>query len=119
MNNLQLNKRFLRLRSLISHWCYYLSQPVRLQFLIGEFRSIIIQYVGQAHRMITLTIFTDGTAIGVAVFDDAVKANVLKSKMSGNFVTVSAQHNGNDIDTLVRFRAWLYDTHQRLVVGTQ
>ena len=64
-------------------------------------------------------IFSYGNALNVAGFNDAVKTNILKSKMAGKYAPVPAQHNAQNIDTIARFRAWLRHKYQTEMVGSQ
>ncbi|RHZ58776.1 hypothetical protein Glove_368g55 [Diversispora epigaea] len=67
-----------------------------------------------------IQVFSYGTGLGVGAFDDAVKANILKSKMSGKYAPVPAQHPaGTNIDTPTRFRAWLRHRYHELTLGTR
>jgi len=71
----------------------------------------IPQYIGQEppddYFNKVVQVFDYATALGVAGFNDMVKTNILKSKMSGKYASVSAQYPiGTDIDTPVRFRDW-------------
>ncbi|RHZ78712.1 hypothetical protein Glove_157g64 [Diversispora epigaea] len=56
----------------------------------------IPQYIGQEppddYINKVIQVFSYGTGLGVGAFDDAVKANILKSKMSGKYAPVPAQH---------------------------
>ncbi|RHZ85312.1 hypothetical protein Glove_67g167 [Diversispora epigaea] len=84
----------------------------------------IPQYIGQEppddYINKVIQVFSYGTGLGVGAFDDAVKANILKSKMSGKYAPVPAQHPvGTNIDTLARFRAWLRHRYHELTLGTR
>ncbi|CAG8507077.1 9113_t:CDS:2 [Acaulospora colombiana] len=43
------------------------------------------------------------TVLFQAAFNDALRAEILKSKMSGKCTDIPAQHAGNNIDTPARF----------------
>ncbi|RHZ85400.1 hypothetical protein Glove_66g26 [Diversispora epigaea] len=84
----------------------------------------IPQYIGQEppddYINKVIQVFSYGTGLGVGAFDDAVKANILKSKMSGKYAPVPAQHPvGTNIDTPARFRAWLRHRYHELTLGTR
>ncbi|RHZ89753.1 hypothetical protein Glove_11g85 [Diversispora epigaea] len=84
----------------------------------------ITQYIGQEppddYINKVIQVFSYGTGLGVGAFDDAVKANILKSKMSGKYAPVPAQHPvGTNIDTPARFRAWLRYRYHELTLGTR
>ncbi|RHZ69717.1 hypothetical protein Glove_280g51 [Diversispora epigaea] len=56
----------------------------------------IPQYIGQEppddYINKVIQVFSYGTGLSVGAFNDGVKANVLKSKMSGKYASVPAQH---------------------------
>ncbi|RHZ47833.1 hypothetical protein Glove_566g64 [Diversispora epigaea] len=56
------------------------------------------------------------TAVG---FNDALRTDILKSKMVGKYTDIPAQHAGNNIDTPARFIVWLRHKYQTETVGTQ
>ncbi|RHZ45701.1 hypothetical protein Glove_661g43 [Diversispora epigaea] len=56
------------------------------------------------------------TAVG---FNDALRTDILKSKMVGKYTDIPAQHAGNNIDTPARFIVWLCHKYQTETVGTQ
>ncbi|RIB07773.1 hypothetical protein C2G38_2252421 [Gigaspora rosea] len=58
-------------------------------------------------------------SITAAAFNDALRADILKSKMAGKYTNIPAQHAGNNIDTPARFIAWLHHKYQTETVGTQ
>ncbi|RHZ47558.1 hypothetical protein Glove_578g51 [Diversispora epigaea] len=84
----------------------------------------IPQYIGQEppdnYINKVIQVFSYGTGLGVGTFDDAVKVNILKSKISGKYAPVSVQHSaGTNIDTPARFRAWLRYRYHELTLGTR
>ncbi|RHZ77139.1 hypothetical protein Glove_185g89 [Diversispora epigaea] len=84
----------------------------------------ILQYIGQEppddYINKVIQVFSYGTSLGVGAFNDGVKANVLKSKMSGKYAPVPAQYPaGTNIDTPARFRAWLRHRYHELTLRTK
>ncbi|CAG8611226.1 14430_t:CDS:2 [Cetraspora pellucida] len=58
-------------------------------------------------------------AIIAAAFNDALRAEILKSKMTGKYTNIPVQHAGNNIDTPACFIIWLHHKYQTETVGTQ
>ena len=72
-----------------------------LSLLIAQ----ILQYIGQEpsdeYYNKVVQVFAYGGTLGVARFNNGVKAKILKSKMSGKYTPVLAQYPaGTNIDTL-------------------
>ena len=58
--------------------------------------------------------------MGVVGFNDGVKAEILKSKMSGKYTPVPAQYPaGTAIDTPARFLAWLRHKYHEETIGSR
>ncbi|RIB02013.1 hypothetical protein C2G38_2229081 [Gigaspora rosea] len=63
-------------------------------------------------------VFAYGGALAVAGFNDAIKAKILKSKMSGKYTPVPAEYPvGTNIDTPIRFLAWLRHKYHEETIG--
>src|SRR6185369_9218655 len=84
------------------------------------------QYIGQeppedyVNKIIQL--YNCGNTIGaVGGFDDAVKTQILASKMGGRYIPPDPFNNraGNVVNTPVLFLAWLNEEYQRHNIGTQ
>ncbi|RIB10235.1 hypothetical protein C2G38_2206696 [Gigaspora rosea] len=58
-------------------------------------------------------------SITAVAFNDALRADILKSKMAGKYTNIPAQYAGNNIDTPAHFIAWLRHKYQTETVGTQ
>src|SRR5690349_9066389 len=64
--------------------------------------------------------FIYGTTLNVAGFNDAIKTQILMSKMGGKYAPVPAQHPaGTNINTPALFRAWLRHRYHQLTQGTR
>jgi hypothetical protein len=64
--------------------------------------------------------FAYGTALGGNAFTDAVKTNILSSKMGGKYAPVpQAYPVGTNVDTPARFRAWLRHRYHQITQGTR
>src|SRR6266498_758283 len=60
-----------------------------------------------------------GDMLGVGAFNNAIKTNVLASKMAGRFVPPNPFNNnaGVGVVTPVLFQQWLRDTYQQVMIG--
>ena len=87
--------------------------------------ATIPQYIGQEppndYINKIIQIFTYGTALGVGAFNDAVKTQILASKMAGKYVPPNPFNNqaGDLVNTPALFRPWLNIEYQRQTIGTQ
>jgi hypothetical protein len=64
--------------------------------------------------------FAYGTALGGNAFTDAVKTNILSSKMGGKYAPVpQAYPVGTNIVTPALFRAWLRHRYYQITQGTR
>jgi len=84
----------------------------------------IPQYIGQEppdeYYNKIVQVFAYGGALGVVGFNDGVKAEILKSKMSGKYTPVPAQYPaGTNIDTPARFLAWLRHKYHEETIGSR
>jgi hypothetical protein len=84
------------------------------------------QYIGQeppedyVNKIIQL--YNCGTTVGAcAGFNDAVKTQILATKMGGKYTPPNPFNNraGNPVNTPALFLAWLNEEYQRLNIGTQ
>src|SRR6185312_7693512 len=65
-------------------------------------------------------VFSYGISLNVNEFNDAVKTNILKSKMSGKYAPVPAQYPlGTDINTPALFRNWIRHRYHELTLGSR
>ena len=95
-----------------------------LQDVMKSLTSVIgniPQYTGQEspdnyYSKIVQT-FSYGEILGVGGFDDVVKTKILISKMAGKYAPVPDQHNGNNINTPERFKAWIKHKYDELTYG--
>ena len=60
-----------------------------------------------------------GDTLGVVGFNNAVKTNVLASKMAGRFIPPNPFNDGagNAVNTSALFQQWLQDTYQTVMIG--
>jgi hypothetical protein len=84
----------------------------------------IPQYIGQEppdeYYNKIVQVFAYGSALAVVGFNDAVKAEILKSKMSGKYTPVPAEYPaGTNIDTPTRFLAWLKHKYHEETLGSR
>ena len=88
--------------------------------------ALVPQYIGQeppedyVNKIIQLYNCA-GTLGAVVTFNDAVKTQILASKMGGKYIPPNPFNNraGNPVNTPVLFLAWLNEEYQRLNIGTQ
>ncbi|CAH1764995.1 4489_t:CDS:2, partial [Entrophospora sp. SA101] len=122
-NHAKLKQRFRLLEQQVNQPLANMATLEHVMLALAPLVAQIPLYTGQeppdAYIDKMEQLFTYGTALNVAGFNAAVKTDILKSKMSGKYAPVPAQHNGNNIDTLARFRGWLRHKYQTKTVGSQ